>query len=288
MSDAQPCLRPVAKCSKSSWLRTHKQLWGIAIINLLVLGIIFFALTGSRQREYAKAASTLESVSRFMDDMLSRRFEKINLALLSAVDEVQGHTVNGDVSWEHLDAFGKIFDDRMPETLGFLLINTQGRVVYASPRALSGEMFITSAEYFIQLRANPPSGLVVSPPFYSQLWTRPIIILSLCYALPDGSFGGIVACAVSIDMFSNIMSSAELVGPGAVATMWDKKLGLVMQYPRGQFWLDVNPSPPLRKLIEQDAAPSLYQHSRADFGDKQNRLFPQNPSVAPVSFHWRL
>ena len=273
MSDAQPCLRPVAKCSKSARLRSHKQLWVIAAINLLVLGIIFFALADSRQREYARAVSTLESVSRSMDDMFSRRFEKINLALLSAVDAVQWHAVDGDVSWERFEVFGKNFDDRMPETLGFFLTNTQGRVVYASPRALSGDMFIASAEYFIQLRTNPSSGLVVSQPFYSQLWTRPIIVLSLCYSLPDGSFGGIAACAVSIDTFSDIMSSAELVGPSAVATMWDKKLGLVTQYPRGQFWLDGNPSPPLRKLIEQDAAPSLYQHSRADFGDKNRIAF---------------
>ena len=271
MIDSQPNLRSVAERGKSSRLYSHKQLWGIAIINLFVLGIIIFSLAGSRQQELAKAVNTLESVSRSIDDALSWRFEKINLALLGAVDEVQQQAMRGDVSWEHFEEYGKKLDERLPDTLGFLLTNAQGQVVYASPRALSGEMSITNADHFVQLRNNLSPGLVISHPFYSQLWTRPIIVLSMRYLLPDGSFGGVVACAVSIDMFSDVMASAVIVGPSAVATLWDKKLGLVTQYPRGRFWLDAKPSPPLRKLIEHDAAPALYQHKRADFGDK-NRI----------------
>ena len=234
MTDSQPNLRSESERSKSSRLHSHKQLWVIATINFLVLGIIIFALVGSRQQELDKAANTLESVSRSIDDVLSWRFEKINLALLGAVDEAQQQALRGDVSWECFEAYGKNLDERLPDTLGFLLTNTQGRVVYASPRALSGEMSITNTDHFVQLRNNPSSGLVISPPFYSQLWTRPIIVLSMRYLLPDGSFGGVVACAVSIDMFSDIMASAVIVGSSAVATLWDKKLGLVTQACR--FW----------------------------------------------------
>ncbi|MBD8895077.1 EAL domain-containing protein [Desulfovibrio desulfuricans] len=282
MTDSQPNLRSESERSKSSRLHSHKQLWVIATINFLVLGIIIFALVGSRQQELDKAANTLESVSRSIDDVLSWRFEKINLALLGAVDEAQQQALRGDVSWECFEAYGKNLDERLPDTLGFLLTNTQGRVVYASPRALSGEMSITNTDHFVQLRNNPSSGLVISPPFYSQLWTRPIIVLSMRYLLPDGSFGGVVACAVSIDMFSDIMASAVIVGSSAVATLWDKKLGLVTQYPRGRFWLDAKPSPPLRKLIEHDAAPSIYQHRRADFGDKKRIAFYRKLSQWPL------
>lgn len=282
MADAQACLGPKSKCSWSSRLHSYKHLWVIAIINLLVLGIVAFALMGSRQREYAKAVSTLESVSRSIDDVLSWRFEKINLALLAAIDEVHRQPMNDGAFWDNFESFGKKFDERLPETLGFLLTNSRGRVVYASPRALSGEMSITHADHFIHLSNNPSTGLVVSQPFYSQLWARPIIVLSLRYTLPNGSFGGIAACAVSLDMFSNIMSSVEIVGSSAVATLWDAKLGLVTQYPHGHFWLDASPSPPLRKLIENNSAPALYQHNRSDFGSKNRIAFFRKLSQWPL------
>lgn len=282
MADDQACLRINSKCGKFSRLHSYKHLWVIAIINLLVLGIVAFALVASRQREYAKAVSTLEGVSQSIDDALSWRFEKINLALLSAIDEVQRQAVNSSAFWENFEEYGKKFDNRLPETLGFLLTNAQGRVVYASPRALSGEMSITHADHFIQLSNNPSSGMVVSQPFYSQLWARPVILLSIRYSQADGSFGGLAACAVSLDMFSNIMSSAELVGANAVATIWDIRLGLVTQYPRGNFWLDAKPSPPLRKLIEQDAAPALYQHNRSDFGNRNRIAYFRKLSQWPL------
>lgn len=54
---------------------------------------------------------------------------------------------------------------------------------------------------------------------------------------PSGEFGGIVACAVSINMFSAVLSSADIVGPFAMATLWDNKFGLIIQHPEGQFYL---------------------------------------------------
>ena len=58
MIDSQPNLRSESERSKSSRLHSHKQLWVIATINFLVLGIIIFALVGSRQQELDKAANT--------------------------------------------------------------------------------------------------------------------------------------------------------------------------------------------------------------------------------------
>ncbi len=281
MSEAHPSFR--LQTSKfPSWLQSYNPLWVIALIDLLVLGIILFALSASRQRDFETAANTLENVSRSIDDILSWRFEKIHLALLSTVDEVEKRAHEGSVSWDGLEGFGRTLDERLPETLGFLLTDSLGRVIYASPRALTGDISIANDDHFIQLRNNPLQRLAISKPFYGHAWPHPIIVLSMRYTQPSGEFGGIVACAVSINMFSAVLSSVDIVGPSAMATLWDNKLGLIIQHPEGQFYLASKPSPPLRKLIEQDAPPTIYHHNRSDFDNKNRIAFFRKLSQWPL------
>ena len=142
MAESQPFIHPQPPISFPSWLQSYKVLWVIALLDLLVLGIIFFVLMENRQRDLDSAASTLESVSRSMDDILSWRFEKIHLALLNTVDEVEKQSRAGTVSWEGLERFGQTLDERLPETLGFLLTDSLGQVIYASPRALTGDISV--------------------------------------------------------------------------------------------------------------------------------------------------
>ena len=122
----------------------------------------------------------------------------------------------------------------------------------------------------------------ISKPFYGHAWPHPIIVLSMRYTLPSGEFGGIVACAVSINMFSAVLGAVDIVGPSAMATLWDKKLGLITQHPEGQFYLASKPSPPLRKLMMQDAPPSMYQHNRPDFHNKNRIAFYRKLSQWPL------
>ncbi len=282
MSEAHPSFRPQTSINGPSWLQSYTPLWVIALIDLLVLGIILFALSASRQRDFETAANTLENVSRSIDDILSWRFEKIHLALLSTVDEVEKRAHEGSVSWDGLEGFGRTLDERLPETLGFLLTDSLGRVIYASPRALTGDISIANDDHFIQLRNNPLQRLAISKPFYGHAWPHPIIVLSMRYTQPSGEFGGIVACAVSINMFSAVLSSVDIVGPSAMATLWDNKLGLIIQHPEGQFYLASKPSPPLRKLIEQDAPPTIYHHNRSDFDNKNRIAFFRKLSQWPL------
>ena len=282
MPEAHPHSRPRPSFNFPLWIQSSKPLWAIALIDLLVLGIIFFALMESRQRDLDTAANTLENVSNSIDDILSWRFEKINLALLGTVDEVERKARDGTVSWEGLEGFGRTLDERLPETLGFLLTDSLGRVIYASPRALSGDISVANDDHFIQQRDNPFQGLAISKPFYGHAWPHPIIVLSMRYAQPNGEFGGIVACAVSINMFSAVLASVEIVGPSAMATLWDKRLGLITQHPEGQFYLASKPSPPLRKLMMQDAPPSIYYHNRSDFNNKNRIAFYRKLSQWPL------
>lgn len=282
MSEAQSDSRPRPSFKFLLLIQTSRPIWAIALINLLVLGIIIFALMESRQRDFETATSTLESVSRSMDDILSWRFEKIHLALLNTVDEVEKQSREGPVSWDRLEGFGRTLDERLPETLGFLLTDSLGRVIYASPRALTGDISVANDDHFIQLRDNSFQKLVISKPFYGHSWPHPIIVLSMRYTLPSGDFGGIVACAVSINMFSAVLASAEIIGSSAVATLWDKRIGLITQHPEGQFYLASKPSPPLRKLMMQDAPPSIYSHNRPDFNNKNRVAFYRKLSQWPL------
>ena len=282
MPEAHPPNRARPSISLSLWIQSFRPVWVIALIDLFVLGIIFFTLMESRQRDFETTASTLESVSRSMDDILSWRFEKIHLALLSTVDEVEKQSREGTVSWDGLEGFGRTLDERLPETLGFLLTDSLGRVIYASPRALSGDISVANDDHFLQLRDNPFQHLAISKPFYGHVWPHPIIVLSMRYTQPSGEFGGIVACAVSINMFSAVLGAVEIVGPSAMATLWDKKLGLITQHPEGQFYLASKPSPPLRKLMMQDAPPSMYQHNRPDFHNKNRIAFYRKLSQWPL------
>ena len=66
MPEAHSHIRSHPSTNYPVWLCSYRPLWIIAIIDLLVLGIIVFALTVSRQRDFEKIAATLENVSNSM------------------------------------------------------------------------------------------------------------------------------------------------------------------------------------------------------------------------------
>lgn len=257
-------------------------MWVVAVVNLLVLGIIIFVLAAERQRDYDIAVDTLGGISQSIDDVLSWRFEKIHLALLNAVDEVERQARAGKLDWNSFDDFGKTLDERLPETLGFLVTDAENRVTYASPRALSSEITIASTEQFARLHESALPVIAVSRPFHGHAWPHPIIVISTRYAAPDGSFGGIAACAVSINMFSAALSSAEILGASGLATLWDKDIGLVAQYPELSHKLDAKPSAALHNLIAHDASSVIYRHTRPDFAGKERIAFFRGLSQWPL------
>ena len=127
MAESQPLIHPQPPISFPSWLQSYKPLWVIALLDLLVLGIIFFVLMENRQRDLDSAASTLESVSRSMDDILSWRFEKIHLALLNTVDEVEKQSRAGTVSWKGWSDLARRLTKDCLKRWGFYLQTALGR-----------------------------------------------------------------------------------------------------------------------------------------------------------------
>lgn len=265
-----------------SAFRSYRPLWVVAVVDLFVVGIIVLALAASWQRDYDKAAATLQSISHSMDDVLSWRVEKIDLALWNAVDEVERLAVAGMLSKDSLAQLGARMDERLPEALGLVVTDAEGNIIYASPKAVSRNFDISHREHFIRQRDNPQLGLFISQPFQGRMWPYPIMALSRRYDAPDGSFGGVVANSVPTDSFSKILSTADILGPKGLATLWDKKLGLVSHYPAGQLDLSVKPSPNLKRLIDEASSPVAYGHRRSDLGGTARIAFFRKLSRWPL------
>ncbi|MFD2233535.1 EAL domain-containing protein [Phaeospirillum tilakii] len=247
----------------------------VVMVDLFLLGVLTFSLVTGYQRDYDKTVAALDNLSRSMDDTLTRRADKIDLTLRTAVDEAERELASGGLDRATLDAFGARLDERVPEALGLAVWDARGQLVHASPKARVNTFNVSNREFFTRQRDEPTLGLFISAPFQGRMWPNPIIVLSRRYQAPDGSFAGIVSHAVSVDSLSSILFSAEALGPGTSVTLWDRKLGMVSQYTQSRFRLETGTraSPQLAALIERDAAPTVYHHVRADFGHAERIAF---------------
>lgn len=112
-----------------------------------------------------------------------------------------------------------------------LVLDEHGRVIIESRPLLPLRADLSGRGYFIIQRDNPHLGLYVSPPMESAVHPGEMMLtLSLRVTKPDGSFGGVVVGAISLDYFHNLLAGMD-VGPHGSIALIHTSGELVMRWP---------------------------------------------------------
>lgn len=207
-----------------------RLLAGILALNLIVAILIALTLYESRKQHEEQAMVAARNLSRLLEHDFAASFDKIDLTLLSVVDEVSQMRRSGSLDASALNAFIARQAARLPELSDLRTVDWQGNVRYGTGRRPDTLINIADREHFIRLRDHSDAGLVVSKPAVSRSSGKWRIVLTRRLNQPDGSFAGIVTAVMELDKITAKFSALD-VGRRGVIVLLNSELALIARYP---------------------------------------------------------
>ena len=190
---------------------------GVALINLFVFGMVTFSLYRSFGEYEERAEVTARNLSQMLAQDIGREFEKIDITLSSAADEIERQLAHGGIDRTALNAFLERLQRRVPEVISMRTIDASGIVRYGRGVDLDTQLNNSDREYFTRQRDNPDAGPVVSRPVFARIDKQWVVPVSRAFHLADGSFGGVVYVNVALEHLARVFSSIDVGQRGSVS-----------------------------------------------------------------------
>jgi hypothetical protein len=210
-----------------------------SLILLLVASVSIFAtiifLSGIaifQGREYARKQLSIQAtnLTGVLVLNIKNSLEQIDLGLLAILSEISKQQKTGKINDRLiLDAISSE-DLRDPDSIGFRIFGPDGSLRYGIKNITNRNVDISQRPEFIQLRDNPESKFIITPPFKGPVSDAWLIALARRVNNPDGSFGGAVYSAIPIQEIINKFSEFNL-GPGGSVALYHSSFVLAARFP---------------------------------------------------------
>lgn len=215
----------MARATFIKWLAA-----GILLINLFVVVLAGLSLRQSRIQYEERAAVTTQNLAQVLEEYVDGSFDKIDILLLAAVNEIEIQLAGGGIDRQELNEFLARHSALVPELAALRMLNAQGEVAYGTGLTAGTETSAADRDYFIRLRDNPKAGLFISRPLVSRISGKWVVMLARRVNRADGSFAGVVYGVVPLEHFLKLFSSID-VGRHGVISLRDGALGIIVRYP---------------------------------------------------------
>jgi len=200
----------------------------VLLVNVFVFLISGLSAYQSRGTYQEQARISTQNISNAIEQVLINKFDKIDLALRWAVDEVyERQTATGIDKHEAIEHLEQIHA-QMPFIDVFRLVDNRGNMLFDAESG--SKVNVIDRDYFIRLRDDPKAQLVISNPVVGRVTGKWTIFMARRINSPDGSFGGIVAAGIYLDTFYELFSKIKLGRYGAIS-LRGNDLGLIAHYP---------------------------------------------------------
>jgi diguanylate cyclase (GGDEF)-like protein len=197
----------------------------IVVIVLLVGGAILRSRTDARHTADVATAN----LSLTLADNFNNTIDKVDLGLLSILDEVVRQKKAG--RWDDAAIIATIArqDARHTESFGYRILGPDEEVLYGG-NTLDPETGDSRRDAVAYLRRRPDASLVMEAPAIGASGRQASIALSRRITNPDASYGGRVLCALSLPALLRFFSTLDL-GPGGTVALYHASFGLAARYP---------------------------------------------------------
>ena len=250
--------------SRSAFL---KRLLTITIAaNLFFISLAAFSLRHSWRRYEDRARISAQNLSYLFAGDIDDAIHKIDLTVLTVVDEVERENAAGGIDGPLLNAFIARHHERLPIMDGLRVVNTQGENAYGTEVKPGVRTSVADRPYFIRLRSDTNAGLVISEPVIGRVTKKWSLIFARRINRPDGAFGGLAYGTITVEKLVKTFSTVD-VGLHGLLTFRDEALALVSCYPPPKD-LDKligtqNDVPELIKAVAADPEAGCYRSSQA-------------------------
>ncbi|RIX47434.1 MAG: response regulator [Rhodocyclales bacterium GT-UBC] len=196
--------------------------WLLVVVCVFALAAGF--LRNSLLMHEERARIMASNLAQVLERDISAALEKVDLLLLSVVDEFQRRSETGAaVDYREMESFLARSRHRQESIQLLSIADVDGKTA-------AGAM-LADREYFRQLRDNPGFGLVMSKPLRGRVSGKWSVVLARRLIDARGEFAGVAYASLSIEYFEKRLGALSLGYQGTVS--WrDADLASVVRLPR--------------------------------------------------------
>ncbi|MFZ4537092.1 PAS domain S-box protein [Propionivibrio sp.] len=202
----------------------------LVISNVAVFGLSWYFLLHSRQQYELRARTLSQNIASAVEQNLSSRIEKVDLALRSVADELERLLASKGIDEQAMTAYLSTQEQRLPEVDTFRVANAEGLIILGKEVNKNDRLSWADREYFIYLRDHADGALQISGPRMGRITKQHIVGFARRYNHADGRFAGIISASITVDYFTRLLSGFDLDQGGAIA-LRDAGLGLIARSP---------------------------------------------------------
>ena len=190
----------------------------VVALTLCVLGLLAYGLYSARLRQEEAVATEVENLGELLEQGIHGSVQRIDLSLLNIVDQLQRDLQqHGRLNATVVNAMLQTQRAWQGDVVQFRVADATGAVRYG-PGVLPGSTFsYADRAFFADQRADPSRGLLVSGAVLGRVSGIWVVVFSRRYNDPAGHFAGVVAAAVPLRYFSELLSKLQLGAHGAAA-----------------------------------------------------------------------
>ncbi len=241
------------------------RLWlAVLALNLVLIGFVVWALQQSRQQFEQIAAVTADNLSSLMEHDIAASIRVIDLALqnLALAIEQRDPLRAGAAADNALNALLGQKLKQLPELDGLRVVDARGLLTHGTNVNPQSRLSIRDRDYFVLLRDQPETGLVISGPLQGRITGKWVINFSRALRHRDGSFAGVVQGSVPLSHFIEQFIPLQVGSKGSF-TLFDRGFRLVVRHPTPAGVTDAVGmpfgSPELRGLVGSGRSSGIYK-----------------------------
>jgi signal transduction histidine kinase/ActR/RegA family two-component response regulator len=224
---------------------------GIVILASLILFPLFVYDTRVRVRHTTEQSQA--STARALASDIQRQLDGLERSLRSTSSALRLQNV-----WSMPADIrnAAIFDgsNDVPNVSSVLVLDRSGQLMAASGDTSPPVVNYSDRDYFQFHQANPTLALQISGPISSRLTGRKIMIFSIRLNNHGGDFDGVVAGAISVSYFDNLLMALEPPADGAIVLV--RSNGMLVArapYKVGATGTDMSDGPLIRHFAQASA-----------------------------------
>jgi len=202
----------------------------VAVVDLFVVAGAWRSLRFERRARYQEAARSAQNLARVLGENLDATVDSIDLALLATAEEIERERASGGVADPQIERFIARRLARLPFLDAIRITDERGLVVHGTAVQAGSKVSVADRDYFLGAKADSGAAMQISKPLLGRVSGKWSIIFARRTGKPDGSFGGVVYAAATLDQFTRSLARVDPGRDGAVA-LRDADNGLVARYP---------------------------------------------------------
>ncbi|WP_243361292.1 ATP-binding protein [Fundidesulfovibrio terrae] len=208
------------------------RLWaGVLLVNLLMAAVVGVTLKQSLDQYGEKARAARDNYALILAGNLSSVMSKVDLTLLAATEEASRMLSRSVLDGPRLNAYLEKRYKIIPELDSLRYANALGVVEYGAGTVPTAKISIADRDYFVRLQTDPGAGLAVSKATIGRTTNTWVVMFARRVNNADGSFGGLIYAAVTLEYISQKVFSQVNIGSKGLITLWDGEYTIVVRYP---------------------------------------------------------